>query len=429
MTSERLASAGGTPVRTRPFGPTHDFGEEDIHALADVIRSGTIGSRKVREFERTFAAKVGTQFAAAVNSGTSAMHTCVGAINPDPGSEIIVSPWTSGGSLMGVLLHNCVPVFADIDETYNIDPRDVEARITARTRAIIAVHLFGNPCDMGALRDIARRHQLFLIEDCCQAHFSAWQGTTVGTLGDIAGFSFGGKHLSAGMGGAVLTNNLQLFERAMMFADAALPRPHNAFAKMPYANYFLAPNYRINDLIAAVLLTQLDKVDGYIERKIRAAERITAGLSDAPEIVPQVVRPGDRNTYWMYGFTIDRRALGVDAREFAAMVTEEGVPMGGPYVGSGSEGPLFRNPFLAEPNCYGKSRFPFDYARDKPYDYRLTRLPFGEELMARSCSLQMRPSLTDGDVDDVVEAITKVVGHCRVEQERSRPRVPVGAGR
>jgi dTDP-4-amino-4,6-dideoxygalactose transaminase len=357
------------------------------------------------------------------------MHTCVAAINPDPGSEVIVTPWTSGGSLIGVLLYNCVPVFADIDDTYNLDPRDVEAKITPRTRAIIAVHLFGNPCDMGALREIANRHQIFLIEDCCQAHFAAWQGKTVGTLSDVAGFSFGGKHLSAGMGGAVLTDNQQLFERAMMFADAALPRLHNAFAGMPYANYFLAPNYKINDLIAAVLLTQLKKVDGYIERKIWAASQITAGLADVPELVPQKVRTGDRNTYWMYGFTIDSQALGVDARDFAAMVSKEGVDLGGRYVGSGLEGPLFRNPFLAEPDCYGKSRFPFDYQREKPYDYRFTHLPYGEEIMARSCFIGMRPSFTDGDVADIVHAIKKVVSHCRAAQEADGHLVPVGAGR
>src|SRR5262249_31584167 len=159
------------------------------------------------EFERAFAARHGLPYGVTVTSGTAAMHTCVGAINPDPGDEIIVTPWTSGGSLIGALWQNCVPVFADIDDTYNIDPRDVEAQITPRTRAIIAVHLFGNPCDMDALRAIAHRHGIFLIEDCCQAPFAEYQGRVVGTLGDIAGYSFGGKHLSAGMGGIILTAN------------------------------------------------------------------------------------------------------------------------------------------------------------------------------------------------------------------------------
>src|SRR5215470_10234856 len=121
MAIERLAIEGGTPVRTRPFGPTHDFGDEDVAALAEVIRSGKVGKGpKVRAFEEAFAAKHGVRHAVTVTSGTAAMHTCIGAINPDPGDEVIVTPWTVGGSFIGVLLHNCVPVFADVDDTFTL---------------------------------------------------------------------------------------------------------------------------------------------------------------------------------------------------------------------------------------------------------------------------------------------------------------------
>ena len=428
MATERLALDGGAPVRTRPFsGPTHDFGEDDIAALAEVIHTGNIGKGpKVRQFEDEFARKNGVTHCVTVSSGTAAMHTCIGAINPDPGDEIIVTPWTSGGSLIGALLHNCVPVFADIDDTFTLDPSDVERKITPRTRAIIGVHLYGNPCNMTALREIADRHRIFLIEDCCQAHFAQFQGKTVGTMGDIAGFSFGGKHLSAGMGGAVLTNDPVLWERALLFSDAALPRNPGPYAGRPYANYFLAPSYRINDLIGAILLNQLKKVDGYIERKIWAAERLNAGLSAIPEITLQRVRPGDRHTYWSYGFTLDTTALGVDAWTFATMVNKEGIPLSGPYVGSGKEGPLYRNPFLAEPNMYGRSRFPFDYQREKPIDYRhaAPTCPNGEAMMLRNCNISMRPSFTEEDLHDVIAAVTKVVVACRGRQrEKTTPGV------
>lgn len=410
--NEQLAIHGGTPVRTQPFGATHDFGEDDIAAVSEVLRTGRVskGSR-VAQFETEFAARHGVKHAVAVNSGTSAMHLCVAAINPDPGDEIIVTPWTSGGSLIGALLHNCVPIFADIDETYTLDPKDVEAKITPRTRAIIAVHLYGNPCDMAALREIADRHKIFLIEDCCQAHFAEFQGQVVGTMGDINGYSFGGKHLSAGMGGAVLTNDPVLWERAVLFGDAALPRANGPYAGRPYANYFLAPNYRINDLIGAVLLTQLQKVDGYIERKIHAAQEIMAQISDIGEITPQRVRPGDRNTYWVLGFTLNRDQLGCDAWEFAEALNKEGIPAGGPYLGTGREGPLYRNPFLAEPNCYGRSRFPFDYGRDKPVDYRRMECPNGEALMSRGFNIAMLPSLDEEDIQDISHAIRKVAGY------------------
>ena len=410
--NEQLAIHGGTPVRTQPFGATHDFGEDDIAAVSEVLRTGKIGKgSRVAQFEREFAAKHGVKHAIAVNSGTSAMHLCVAAINPDPGDEIIVTPWTSGGSLIGALLHNCVPIFADIDDTYTLDPQDVEAKITPRTRAIIAVHLFGNPCDMAALREIADRHKIFLIEDCCQAHFAEFQGQVVGTLGDINGYSFGGKHLSAGMGGAVLTDDPVLWERAILFGDAALPRANGPYAGRPYANYFLAPNYRINDMIGAVLLTQLQKVDGYIERKIHAAQEIMAQVSDIGEITPQRVRPGDRNTYWVLGFTLDTERLGCNAWEFAEALNKEGIPAGGPYLGTGREGPLYRNPFLAEPNCYGRSRFPFDYGRDKPIDYRHMQCPNGEALMSRGFNFAMLPSLDEEDIRDISHAIRKVATH------------------
>jgi len=405
----RLAIDGGTPVRTESFGPDHEFGDADAAAVAEVIHSGMVDKGpRVDQFEREFADRHGVAYGVTVNSGTSAMHTCIGAINPDPGDEIITTPWTSGGTIIGTLLHNCVPVFADMDDTYSLDPEDVERKITPRTRAIMPVHLFGNPCDMTALRDIADRHGLWLIEDCCQSPFAEHKGQVVGTFGDIAGFSFGGKHLSAGMGGIVLTNNRSLWDRAILFRDAALPRRNGPYEGRPYANYFLAPNYRITDVIAALLLSQLQKVDGYIENKIRDARNIIDGLADISQIVPQKVREGDRHTYWMLGFTIDTDALGWTAPEFAKAVTAEGVPLGGPYLGTPEHGPLYRNPFLAEPRLYGKSHFPLDAGRDRPVDYRKVVLPVGEELMSRGISFSMVPTLTEEDVADIIQAIRKV---------------------
>ena len=410
--SKRLAIEGGTPVRTEPFGPSHEFGDEDVEAVAEVLRSG-FDQRPRQEFEQEFAAKHGVKHAIGVSSGTAAMHVCVGAINPDPGDEIIVTPWTSGGSIIGTVLHNCVPVFADLDDTFTLDPQEVEAEITPRTRAIIAVHLFGNPCDMAPLREIAQRHNLFLIEDCAQAHFSQYQGRVVGSMGEIAGFSFGGKHLSAGGGGAVLTDNEVLWERALLFSDAALPRDPGPYAGRPYANYFLAPNYRLNPMMAAVLQVQLDKVDGYIAGKINAAHQIFERLAEIDELIPQRVRPGDRHTYWGLRFTLDTERVSCSADEFAETMSAEGIPASGPYIGSGKEGPLYRNPFLAEPNCYGASRFPFDYERDRPVDYRLVECPTGEDLMGRGVGFPISPFHTEQDVEDIATAARKVVSHYR----------------
>ncbi len=409
--AETLALHGGQPVRTDPFeGPTHDYGDADIEAAAEVLRSGfNSDSREV--FETAFATRHGVSHGVAVNSGTSAMHTCVAAINPDPGDEIIVTPWTSGGSVIGLLLQNCVPVFADVDDTYTLDPADVESKITSRTRAIIAVHLFGNACAMDDLKDIAHRHELVLIEDCAQAHDTEYQGRRVGSIGDIAGYSFGSKHLAAGGGGMVLTSNEALWGRAVLFRDAALPRPKGPLEGRPYANYFLAPNYKINEMTAAVLLSQLERLDGYIERKVQAAHAIIDGVNDLDVFTPQRVREGDRHTYWVLSLTIDTERLGCTAYDFAEAVSTEGVPFMGPYIGSGREGPLYRNPFLAKPDLYGDSLFPLDHDRDTPIDYEQTRCPNGEALMGRGIQLGMRPSFTDRDIEDTVAALRKVAGH------------------
>jgi dTDP-4-amino-4,6-dideoxygalactose transaminase len=150
-----LAIHGGTPVRTTPFPAAYDYGDDDVAAVTAVLRKGNETGSISRGpeqalFEREFADRHGSKYAIFVNSGTSAFHTIFGAINPDPGDEVICTPWTSGGSLAGALFQGCVPVFADVDDSYCVDPIDVEAKITPRTRAIIAVHMFGNPCDMDA---------------------------------------------------------------------------------------------------------------------------------------------------------------------------------------------------------------------------------------------------------------------------------------
>ena len=326
---------------------------------------------------------------------------------------MICTPWISGDSVAGALFQGCVPVFADIDDGYNIDPADVEAKITPRTRAIVAVHMFGNPCDMDAYVDMCKRYGLYLIEDCSQAHFSEYQGRIVGTTGDITGYSFSGKHISGGGGGAVLTNNRSLWDRAHPFADQALNRPSGPLAARPYAHQFLAQNFKMNDLTAAVMRVQLRKIDGYLENKIRNARNIIEGLSDVEEITSQRVRPGDCHTYWALGFTIDTDRLGCDAYEFAAAVSAEGVPMSGPYMGTGREGPLYSNPVYAEARMFGASRHPLDYGRERPVEYRLVECPYGEELMGRGVGIAMKASFTEEDVGDIIQAIRKVADHYR----------------
>ena len=178
--TDKLALLGGQPVISNPIDfEGHDFGTDDIDAVSKVIQSGEIGlGPEVKAFENEYANRYGIKYGISVNSGTSALHTCVAAMNPSPGDEIITTAWTSGGSIIGLLFQNCVPIFADIDDSYCLDPLDVERKITPRTKAILVVNLMGNMADVRKLREIADRHNIFLIEDCCQSHFAEDNGIT-----------------------------------------------------------------------------------------------------------------------------------------------------------------------------------------------------------------------------------------------------------
>ena len=413
--NDKLALFGGRPVLSDPiYFAGHDFGEDDIEVISKVIKSGEIGiGPEVKAFENEYANRYGIKYGISVNSGTSALHTCVAAMNPDPGDEIITTAWTSGGSIIGLLFQNCVPVFADIDDSYCLDPLDVEKKITPRTKAILVVNLMGNMANVRKLREIADRHNIFLIEDCWQSHFAEDNGIIAGSIADISGFSFGGKHLNLGGGGMVLTNNKTLWERAILFRDAALPRDDGPAEGKPYANQFLAPNYKMNDIMAAMGRNQLKKVDGYVQSKIKSAKNIIDGLRNIKEITPQKVRDGVTHTYWSLSFTIDTAILNCTATEYAEAVSAEGIPTSGPYLLTPEIGPLNKNPFLSKPDLYGKSKFPLDYNREIQVNYKETKLPYGNQLMSRNVNFDMTPSYDDNYIEKVIEAHHKVVNHYR----------------
>ena len=216
-TAERLAVDGGTPLRTRPFPTINDalgrqLGDEELALLTEVIRSGRLNRNsgtKVAALERAWAESFGAPRAVASTSGTAAIHVALGALPLNPGDEVITTPITDWGTVGPVLAQGCVPVFADVDSrTYCMDPEQVERRVTARTRAIIAVHLLGHPCDVDAMQDIAHRHGLFLVEDCAQALLATWRGRPVGTIGELGCFSLQqSKVITTGDGGMTIARD------------------------------------------------------------------------------------------------------------------------------------------------------------------------------------------------------------------------------
>ena len=269
--------------------------------------------------------------------------------------------------MLGIILHNAIPVFADWDpETLNTDPADIERRITPRTRAILAVHLYGNPCDMGPILEIARAHDLPVIEDCSQAHLAEYRGQLVGTIGDIGCFSLGGKTLTTDQGGMIITNDEPLARRAMGFSrkgsemDSALrsslaPTSFRRGGTKGYA--FLGDFHPMTDLHAAVGLAQFDRW-----QEATRVRRQTAAILD--EVVPhlpgfkiQKVHPEDRSAYYTYAYTVDEAQAGVSSEQFSAAVQAEGIPDCYPPYIQGR--PLYRYPIFADEDTYGQSRYPF----------------------------------------------------------------------
>ena len=420
MTSAKLAIEGGAPLRSQPFGPKWIFGDEERRQLMEVMDNATDGWRsgfKVRAFADAFATLHGAKYAVATTSGTGAIHAAVAAINPEPGDEIITTPTTDIGSVLGIILHNAIPVFADWDpETLNTDPADIERRITPRTRAILAVHLYGNPCDMGPILEIARAHDLPVIEDCSQAHLAEYRGQFVGTIGDIGCFSLGGKTLTTDQGGMIITNDEPLARRAMGFSrkgsemDSALrsslaPTSFRRGGSQGYA--FLGDFHPMTDLHAAVGLAQFDRWQDATRVRRQTAAILDEVVPHLPGFKIQKVHPEDRSAYYTYAYTVDEAESGVSSDQFAEAVQAEGIPdCHGPYI---QGRPLYRYPIFAEEDTYGQSRYPFvDEQGQRRIDYSTLHLPHIERDLPKTGFILFRNSYTEQDAKDIAAAMRKV---------------------
>jgi len=399
---EMLAIHGGPKTRTQPFPRRTPFGEEEVAMVTEAVRSQNLfiwSGRFVHEFEEKFAAFYGVPHAVASTSGTAAIHAAVGAVNPNPGDEIITAPITDLGTVIPILLQNAVPIFADIDDTFNIDPEDVERKITPRTRAIIAVHLFGNACNMDALLDIARRRDLVLIEDCSQAHATQYKGRWLGTIGDIGCFSLQqSKHMTTGDGGMTITSNDALAERMHLFVDKGYRR--KGYGPRAYA--FLAPCYRMNEQTAAVGIPQLKRVRDRGVRRMHLGRRLAERLADIDGIRCAPTTPGSEHSFWLFPIVVE----GWSAAEFAKAVSAEGVPAGAGYIGK----PIFQCAECCSNHVtYGDSAFPFasPYV-DRDLRYDETTCPRASQGLGQLVTLHLHEQYSDADVDDMAAAVRKV---------------------
>jgi dTDP-4-amino-4,6-dideoxygalactose transaminase len=399
----KLALDGGTPFRTTPFPKRTPFGEEEIALVTEAIQSQNLfglGGPKVTALEEQFAALYGVNHAIASTSGTAAIHIAVGTVNPNPGDEIITAPITDGGTIVPILYQGCIPIFADIDESYTMDPADVERKITPRTAAILVVHLFGNACNMEAMVAIARRHNLPLIEDCSQAHVTKYKGRYLGTWGDIAAFSLQqSKHMTTGDGGMTITNRDDWAERMALFRDKGWTRKAG-WGRRTYA--FLAPNYRPTEMLGAVGLAQLKKVRAVVEKRQALGHYLSALIGEIEGIRPTPVTEGSEHSYWAYGLRIDAWS----ATDFAAALSKEGVPASAGYIGE----PIFLcMEALAAKKTFGTSTYPFDGSHGgRQIEYTRGMCPRTEETLEHMVTLGFNENYTTHDIEDMAGAIRKV---------------------
>lgn len=401
---ERLAIDGGAPVRSTPLpGNTRAMGQDEIDELTEVIHSGQLGRHggtKVKELERAFAERYGAKHAIAVSSGSAADHTAIAMIDPEPGDEIITTPCTDFGGILGILFQNAIPVFADLDpQSFCLDPVSVEACITQRTRAILATHLFGGLADIDALKAIGDRHGIPVIEDCAQAQLAELaDGRLAGTIGQIGCFSFNNtKHLNCGEGGIVITNDDALARRARLFADKAWPREEEQRYSL-----FLGQNYRLNELEGAVALVGLRRLDENVAARRRAVEQIYERVAGLPGLSIPETLPGAKSSYWILHFLVDE---GIDPGAVAKALAAEGIPFGARYVT-----PLYTWPVLRDAHTYGRSRFPFDSPyTDRPFDYAPGLCPVFEQARERLLLVPVDEQWSDADAADVAAALRKVM--------------------
>jgi perosamine synthetase len=342
------------------------------HYVMRCLESSWISSKGeyIGEFERKFASYTEVRHAAAVCNGTVALHLAMVALGIGPGDEVIVPTLTYIASVNAITYTGATPVFVDsLLSTWQMDPADVARKLSPRTRAILAVHVYGHPCDMGALRQIASENSAFLIEDCAEAIGTKYRGRHVGSFGDIAAYSFyGNKTITTGEGGMVTTNDETLYARAVHFKGQGLA------AHREYWHDVVGYNYRMTNICASLGLAQLEQVDTFLDRKRRIAELYRKGL-EGSGVIPHLETQGCTHSYWMCSILVSDPADRDPLRDHLA---NHGIE--------------------TRPVFYPVHTMPM-------YATKFQRHPVAEDIGWRGINLPSWPGLSDGDVGQICNAI------------------------
>lgn len=397
------ALEGGAPVRTKPFPSwpaTNELDEANILKALRNHRWCTYDGEFIPKFEKAWAEKLGARGAVMTPCGTHALHTALEVLDIGPGDEVLVSPYTYIATIDAILMTYALPVFVDSDPaTFQMDPDDIERRITEHTRAILPVHIYGAPANLDRILAIAAKHNLPVIEDACQSHLAEWRGKRLGTLGTVGCFSFQEtKILPGGEAGAMVSNRADLIERAFIFRDFGRdPKQHDRYVVR-------GTKYRISDFAAAVLMAQITRFEEVCARREKNAAYLKEEIGKVAGITPQQHYPeSTRQTYYCFGLRYNKDQFhGLERAKLLRALAAEGIPAGDGYSA------LNRDPFIE--NTLNSRGYRAIYSKERLDRYRAqNHCPKNDELCATAFSLPHEVLLgTRQDVDDVVAAFAKI---------------------
>ena len=381
------------------------LGSAELARLAAVIDLGTLTSTKgpqVPELEARFATMLGVPDAVACSSGTAAIHAAIAAIDPEPGDEVVTTPITDMGALSPILYQGAIPVFADVDaRTGNVTAATVADRLSDRTVAIVATHLFGNPAEVEAIRALGDERGIPVVEDCAQAFLARRAGRLVGTIGAIGCFSSQqGKHITTGEGGLVVAPDRRYARRVRLFVNKAWP-----YGEEQPDHEFLALNSRMTELQGAVGNAQLDRLEANVAQRVAMADLLTRGLASVPGITTPVVRADDVATYWKYALLVDPASVPGGPQALAAELRVGGVASAPRYI----QKPAFECKVFTEQRTFGSSRWPFTTARPEALDYDRGRFTGTYEFLDNVLVLPWNERYEAVHVDVLVDAIGTAV--------------------
>lgn len=420
---ERAAILGGTPIRNKPFASHPVLGAEEKKQVLSVLKTGVLsgfvakagdyffGGPKVRELESLFLKYFSIEHAVAMNSATSALHAALLAVGIEPGDEVLVPPYTMSASASAIVMCGALPVFVDIDpEYFCMDPKKAEALVSPRTKAMLVVHLFGHPADMDGLAEVAKRHNLKIIEDCAQSPGASTHGRYVGTLGNVGVFSLNQhKTITTGEGGVAVTRDAELALRMQLI------RNHGEVVcdHIPEARDIpcLGWNYRMTELEASVGIAQFKKLNKLTKHRIMLAEYLTRQLSKISGLGLPRAKSGCSHVYFTYPIRYNAKKTGLPRELFVRALAAEGIGFAGGYVR-----PIYLEPMYQKKRIFKNSSFPFNLlSPDREENYQKGSCPVAECFYEKELVMTglCRYPLTRRDMGDISNAIQKVLSQAK----------------